>query len=266
MKKWLLFLGLLPVFNYAQESQFQLGAFTSLEVPIHAVMPKMSANFGTGFQFAYKPFRFIPVSLELRPNFGMYSNQTRQETYVFSDSSSTQTDVTYSSAMNKIMFGTKFHIGNEYQKIRGFITPQIGVNFMKSRIVIADPADEDDCHPLERNNTHRFSGLTYGGQMGVELDFSLLFKNTVIEGRHKLYASATYLGSFQKFEYINVKHMMDHTHMTTHSGTSSATDTQDLNAQFINVSSNNTHEHKIAEVYRTNLSYWGINIGYVFYF
>jgi hypothetical protein len=60
--------------------------------------------------------------------------------------------------------------------------------------------------------------------------------------------------------------MEDKTHGVVLEGESVSVDERDINATFINVSSNNLHEHKIAELYKTPLSYFGLQIGYVYSF
>jgi hypothetical protein len=269
MKQFFLLFALVPVCSFAQQ-QWQIGTYITCDIPNHTIMPKMSTNPGMGLQFAYKPLPRIPVMFELKGSLGTYSDKTLQQTYIFDSTSSTTTNVRYSSAMNRISLGAKIHLVNEYHAIRPFITPQIGMAYMRSRIVIAEPGNQDDCKALERKTTQRYSGFTYGAEAGVEISFEKLFKNVSTENKHRLYASVTFMNSFNKFEYVNVKYMQDHDHMAmSGSGSSGGTNTddgRDINASFVNVSTNSIHEHKIAELYRTNLQFWGFNIGYVFNF
>lgn len=267
MKYLYLLFVLFPVLGFAQGGG-QAGIFIITDVPFKSEMPKMSTNFGVGLQGAYQPSVRIPVALELKGSFGSYSNKTLQQTYIFDSVTSTTTDVRYTSAMNRLNLGTKIYLTNAYTSIRPFVTPQVGYAFMRSKIVIFDPADEDDCAALDRETTHRYSGFTYGGEIGVEVAMDRLLKG-LEDNRHKLYVSATFSQSFQPFEYVNIRYMQDHNHEAmapgSHSGHSSE-DGRDIEAQFINVSTNDIHEHKIAELYRTNLRFWGINFGYVFSF
>jgi len=257
----------IPSFTFAQKAQ--LGMYFTADFPMHSVMPKMSTNAGVGLQFAYKPISRFPMMLELKGSIGSYSNRVLQQTYVFTNNSSTTVDVTYRSSMNKVLFGTKFHIGHEYRSVRGFITPQIGAAFMRSRIVIADPADVDDCKALERKTTQGQSGFVYGGEAGIEVDMSRLFRGVSTQNKHHLYASVNFMKSFAPFEYVNVKYMKDHDHeamMNGNTETQTTEDGRDINTTFINVSTNSLHEHKIAELYRTNIQMIGFNVGYVFNF
>lgn len=240
----------------------QVGTYFTSDIPVKSVMPKMSANTGMGLQFAYKPVPKFPVMLEMKGSIGNYSTQTLSQTFVFGDNSKTTTNVSYSSNMNRVTFGTKIHIGHEFRSVRGFVTPQIGSVWMKSKIRVADPQDVDDCQPLQKATTHRSSGFVYGGEAGVEVGFDKLFRGAT-ESKHKLYASVSYLASFNSMDYVNVKYMQDHDHAAMHSGEASD---REITTQFINVSTNNIHEHKIAELYSTPLRFVGINIGYVFNF
>jgi hypothetical protein len=271
MKYLYILFAFVPFLSFAQQ-RWQIGSYLTFDIPNHTVMPKMSTNFGIGIQTAYRPIQRIPVMLEFKASTGAYSSRTLQQTYVFDSTSSTTTDVTYGSHMNRLNLGTKIYLVHDYRTIRPFITPQIGVSFMKSKIVIADPADEDDCKALDRKTTQRYSGFTYGAEAGVEVAINRLFKNAGSNGddnRHRLYASVTFMNSFNSFEYVNVKYMKDHDHAAMSGGGSPAPSedgNRDLNGSFINVSTNQIHEHKIAELYRTNLQFWGINIGYTFNF
>lgn len=255
-----------PVFG----QQFKIGAYVPIDIPNKSVMPKMSVNGGAGLQIAYRPIAGLPAFLELKGSVGNYSNRTLQQTYNFGGGSQTTTDVTYKSAMNKVLFGTKFFLGNDYQAVRPFITPQVGTVFLKSNIVIADPTDVDDCKPLERRTTQRDAGFVYGGELGAEIALDRLFKGMSSENRHHLVISASFLNGFQPFEYVNVRYMQDENHnaLPADGGHAGHTDAEgrDINATFINVSSNALHEHKIAELYRTSLQFWGLNIGYTFTF
>jgi hypothetical protein len=257
----------LPGVSFAQTAQ--LGTYFTCDIPDHSIMPKMSTNAGLGLQLAVKPIPRTPIMLELKASIGLYSNRTLQQTYYFDSISSTTTNVTYSSAMNRVSLGTKIHLVNEFRAFRPYITPQIGAAFMRSRIVIDDPEDQDDCKPLERKTTQRYNGFTYGAEAGLEVSMDRLFKGVQSENKHRLYASVTFMNSFRTFEYVNVKYMQDHDHAAMTGGSSSGTTTEDgrdLNTTFINVSTNSLHEHKIAELYRTQLRFWGFNIGYVYNF
>ena len=260
MKTLFLFLSLFLIGkSFCQQSR--IGFFVPIDLPVKSSMPKMSTVGGIGFTGSYSPFFHAPVSLELKANIGGYGSRTISQTYQFDDGSQTITDVTYSSGMNKLLVGSKIMICGDYRAVRGYITPQIGTARFRSRIAIADPADSDACHPLDTDIRQKDRGWIYGGEIGAEIILSRLLPNRVSDEGHTLFFSASYLRGFDHFEYVNVKYMTDevHTTMVTHT-------TADLNAEFINLNTNNIHEHKVAEVYHTPFEMIGLQFGYVYRF
>lgn len=261
MKHLFFSLSLLPLIAFSQgEYNGQFGFFTPIDVPVKSEMPKMSPSIGIGAQGSYRPFPNIPVFVELKGNVGLYSSVTSKETYLFGDGSSTVTDVHFKSSMNKIQLGTKVYFSPFYKPVRGFITPQIGYTALRSRIRIDDPQDTDGCTPLENRIAHKNGGFTYGGEIGVDLDVKKIFKGEeAVRGR--MYASVSYLNSFKALNYINIKYMTNHEHGME----MEIDDDRDITTQFLNVSNNSIHEHKVAEIYRTKLNFITVNIGYIWY-
>lgn len=248
---------------------WHLGTSIATAIPNKNLAPKMSTNVGWGFQFGYRPIHRLPIALEWQSVFGSYGMRTLTQTYQFTDGTQTITDVNYYSGMKFHTIGTRIQIGNDYRLIRGFVTPQLGWAKSKSRIYIEDPNDTDGCEALDQETVHRYRGGMYGGEIGMEVDLHLFGKNAIEENTHFLFVSANYMRSFKDFEYINIKYMHDHTHGYLPDGGATLSvneDGRDVNARFINVTTQEIHEHKIAEVYKTGLEYWGFKIGYVAHF
>lgn len=266
--RYALLFTLLPFFGLSQgEYNWQFGLFGASDIPIKSHMPNMSVNWGAGAQVAYRPLPNVPVFLELRGALGQYSSRTTEETFVFDDGTSTVTDVSFSSNMHRLSFGTKIYYTSFYRPVRAYITPQIGYSFMKSRIRIADPEDTDGCAPLDNKIKHRAAGASYGLELGAEFDIRKIFTGND-RPEQRLYLSVSYLGSFNKMDYVNVRYMSDHEHGITAGDHNHALseENRDLTAEFINLATENIHEHKIAEIYRTPLRFVTVNVGYVWYF
>jgi hypothetical protein len=273
MKRIVLFSSLLTfTFNsslsVAQLYKNEWRISSGIGVPFKSEMPKMSIGYQYGMSYSFKPLKFVPIGLDFKTNFSTYSLKTIEQTFVFSDGSGTRTDVTYTSKFNHTLIGTKFLLGNDYKRINGFLTPQIGFGTMKSRISVADPQDEDDCEVLESERTHLDCGFVYGGEVGVNVDLSVLAKN-VEENKFFLTLSGSFLNSSSDFRYVNIKYMKDHEH-ALHTGGEMLPVTEDgredITAQFINVSTNSIHEHKIAELYKTGLRMWQVSLGFTIRF
>lgn len=169
--------------------------------------------------------------------------------------------------MQKYQLGAKYYYTSFYRPVRGYITPQVGINLMRSRIRIADPEDVDDCMPLENRISHKSYGFTYGLEAGMELDIVALIRSDDYSDS-RLYVSLSFMNSFKKTDYINTRFMNEHEHgvYDTSHGNHTDPDGRPLTAQFVNISNNDLHEHKVAEIYSTYLRFFTVNIGYVWYF
>lgn len=261
MRNIYLLLVLLPFTLLSQ--RFQIGAFVPIDIPLKQVMPNAGVTGGFGLNFTIQPITRIPIAFELRGNLGNYSNRTLEQTYNFKDGSQTITDVSYSSNYHKLLFGTRFMTGNDASGLRLYAMPQIGIGTMRSRIRIADPEDEDDCQPLENKITQRFTGVIYGGELGMDIDLGRLISKSDYSRSHRLNIGVNFISSFKDFKYVNIKHMKTEVHDVANEQND---ENRDITTQFVNVSSNNLHEHKIAELYVTPMAYIGIHIGYVYRF
>ena len=254
--------------GYSQAQTYQFGAFVPIDIPVKSEMPKASTAGGLGLSAYFAPESRLPVAFELKGNVGTYSNRTLQQTYEFMDGSQTRTDVTYSSNFHKVMLGSRFYTRYAIDGMEIYLTPQIGFGSMRSRIYIADPQDEDDCKPLENTIAQRDNGFIYGLEAGLDLQLNKLLRKAKIEDNHRIFFSANYLSSFQTFDYINIRYMENEVHGMAHNMPTDGLDEQgrDINTQFVNLGSNNLHEHKIAELYTSPLKYIGIQVGYVYRF
>lgn len=245
----------------AQAQHGQLGFYFATDTPEREIMQKMSTSFSFGVSGAYSPFRTARVFAEFKASWGIYSSETLEQTYTFGNGFATNTNVHYNSYVSKYLLGTKVMLNRDYRIVRAYATPQFGLANMRTRIVIDDPLDEDGCEVLDRSTRHRSTGFVYGGEVGVELPLERIFRKDESESKHKLVLSFSVLTGIKPFEYVNVKYMEDHVHseMVTH-------ESNDINATFINLTTNDIHEHKVAELYTTRFLTYGINVGYIFSF
>ena len=266
MKNILLLFLILSGFSFGQT--FQIGAFVPVQIPVKSIMPKASTVGGFGVSAYLAPEFRLPIAFELKGNLGTYSNKTLSQTYEFSDGGQTRTDVTYSSNFHKVMLGARISTRYSLDGMEMYFTPQIGFGSARSRIYIADPEDEDDCKPLENTIVQRDNGLLYGLEVGMDIQVNKLFLSPKIRENHRVFISADVQGSFKSFDYINIKHMQDEVHgVSSNTPSHGTSDTgNDVNTQFVNVTSNNLHEHKVAELYSTPLQYIGLQFGYVYRF
>lgn len=246
----------------AQKGGFSL--YSSSDIPDKHYMPKMSPSFGAGMEIFFKPCSKSPLQLTLDYNGAYYALKTINTTYYFPEGEPTKTDVSYSSATNKFMVGLKYIPQLKERMVLPYAAVSAGLNVMRSRITIEDP-EEGGCEALENKVVFSRTGFIYSGGGGLLLNTSIFSK------KHSCFYSYIDVGcrftGGSKTEYINVNYMQDEPHGPASHNTSSATSTQrDYYAQFINIQSQNIHEHKIAEVYSTPISMWSLRLGYTIVF
>lgn len=235
----------------------QIGTYLEINTPMKSEMPKMNTNGSFGIEGSFIPFGNGNMLLSLKGSLGYYSRQTLPQTYAFENGVSTTTDVEFTSYLNQAKLGLKFYTGNETSLLRFFITPQVGMTFMRTRILIKEPNTESFCNPLERRKTHGYSGLTFGGELGMEADMNRIFKTVTTPEKHRMYFSVGYLNSFRSFDYVNIRYMKD--------SQSNSENSRELNATFQDNSAT-IYEKKIAEIYSTKLQFISFTLGYVYNF
>jgi hypothetical protein len=242
----------------------------SFDIPNRKVMPHMGNNISIGGSYVAFPFKNLPVGIELRGSLGGYAWGKENMQFTFDSTNITELEVQYKSNMNKAMLGLKFVDVESGSIIKPYASVFAGYAFMRSRIYIPDPQDETDCEPLENKLVHKFNGFVYGAEAGIEFNLNKkLRKNPQYKGAGIfLYTSVGLLRSHGNLEYINVKHRVDelngplpsqHIH---HNHPQQSTD--QFTATFINLSSNQYHTHKVAELYRTPMNMWNISLGLIF--
>jgi hypothetical protein len=271
MKKILLITSMLCTFNlFAQINRIELGFNSNTAIPNKHIMPNMNTAWGMGFSMGYRISKALPLSLTYNGNFSWYGMKTLEQTFIFNDSSSTNTNVDYTSGFHRHLIGAKYTVGKENSKLMAYAMPQFGLGITNSRIVVHDPASADDCKVLQNKTTQRFVGAVYGFEAGVQYGIGTsgsyrAFNKHVEKDFNSTYitASVAYLGSVSSFKYSNVNYMMDNGH--NHGSTTTNADQREaISTEFVNLSSNQIHQHKIGELYQTRIQMWQINVGILF--
>lgn len=269
MRKFLFLYAVLLSYT-AGAQKLDIGFNYNADIPFRQTMPMMSMNHGAGMYIALRPLKnsnSFWISSDIST--GAFAYKSRMETYTFSDGSTTDTWVNYSSNLHKFLFGANYDIGKRDDLISGYLTAQAGYAIMNAKIYIEDPNDPGGCKALENKNTFSYgSGIAAAGG-GVRININKLSKkkeNTSKLFNHYIDIGVKYMAG-GTFQYVNIKHMQDHTHgIASAQNTSPSRDTKDLTVQFVNVTTNNIHEHKVAEIYSSGFEMLNLKIGYLITF
>ncbi|MCD6067226.1 MAG: hypothetical protein K0S33_2052 [Bacteroidetes bacterium] len=267
MKKRLLLYAVTLLTSAANAQHLQVNMNYNADIPLKQTMPMMSMNHGMGLFIGYRMSEKVPFAITSDLSIGSFAYKSRKEKYTFSDGSVTETYVNYSSNMSKFLFGLNYDLGRQQNLFSGYITAQAGYALMDSRISIEDPNDPDGCTPLENKNTFRYGGAIYAAGGGIRINIKQLSKKPDGDFRHFIDIGVKYMGG-GTFNYVNIKHMQESTHGMTSPVPSQPVreDTRDFNVQFVNVTTNDIHEHKVAEIYSSKFEMLNLKIGYMIQF
>lgn len=242
--------------SFAQ--QWQIGLYTPFRIPEKTTMPNMRNVYGWGLQAAYSPWATTPVFFEVKADWNQYAYRTYSDAYYYNDGFVSDEYITFRSKLNHYLVGSKIMIGQSFGTVRGFITPQIGFASMKSKVEI-----ETNKQTFNNNNTlyrkvfERNLGGVYGLELGMEVALEKLFSSVSEKDVHRLYLSVSYMGSFQKMKYLNVRKMEETLiNFPNYDG-------QIYTDQFVQMTPNNIYQKQFAEIYRSNLQLFGITLGYI---
>ena len=251
MKRILL---LTPVLLFSQIafSQFEITAGYSMAIPRGKMNEYINLAHSLTVQGNYR----MPFAKQLwagaQLGYGVYATKAERQTYSFSNGSVTETNVNFSSNI----FNGHAVIGYDFiktGKIVPYITAKAGISNFFTRVYIEDPHDPDGCRPLENKNL--FGDVTFSGGAGIgaRLDGEKMFKSR--RNNWAIDISVNYLTG-GTLDYLNVRHL--------HNDVPTTDVKKEFLVKFVNVSTNEIHEHRVAEVYTSKLKQLDIRVGFTF--
>lgn len=240
------------LFSFTCFAQIEGGINYSLSVPLgdmgHHIQPAHNAVLDLRYRFSRnKSLAWMGVQLGL----GNYAHKTREQEYMFSDGSTTRVNVTFTSNIFNA------HLAGGYDLLRDkavtpYVTAKAGFSTFYSRVYIPDPTDNGSCTALKNKNVYDEAVWSAGMGAGLKLDANKIFKATT--RTWWIDFSLNYLTG-GNISYLNVKHIVHDSGMNP--------DSKGFNVQFVNVSTNEIHEHQVAEVFKNRISLLDFKVGVV---
>jgi hypothetical protein len=183
------------------------------------------------------------LSLGLEFGLGSYAQKNMEQTFTFSNGNQTVTNVNYSSNMWQAAALVRYDLLKR-SNITPYVSSKVGYNRLYANIRIDDPRDADGCHPLDRKSLLGDGTMTASAGLGVKLDMAAFSRSWDRgQGWFDLNVNYTTGGTVS---YINTRKLSSAT-------TASSEGAQPLNLQFINVNTQNIHQHQVAEVFTSPL-------------
>jgi hypothetical protein len=195
------------------------------------------------------------LALGAEGSWGLYANTSKEQTFNFGNGVSTRTMVNYSSNVWQGALTGKLFLLKE-KGITPYVSGKAGYTGFYSNIFIEDPHDADGCRPLDQKTLISDAVMTLGYGGGLQIDWSLFSKESS-RGKNFIDLRVQNIRG-GNMDYINTKKLIDANNPPTGGGG------KPLNVQFINATTNQIHEHQVAEVFTTPLRMMEIKLSAVF--
>lgn len=248
--KRILLLSCLLLFSLSIFAQFELTGGYSAAIPQGKMKDYINVTHSFSFKGAYR----LPVNpkvwVGVDGTIGTYAQKTERQTYQFTNGAITETNVRFSSNVVNIHPVIGYDLVKD-GKIVPYVTAKVGATNFYSSIYIEDPHDADGCRPLQNRNVFGDVTFSYGAGAGFRLDGQQLFKSR--SNNWALDLSVNYLTG-GTLDYINVRHLQDN----------ATPNPKEFKVQFVNVTTNEIHEHKVAQVYTSKLRQLDIRLSFVY--
>ena len=189
-----------------------------------------------------------PVLLGLELGFSGYGHQKQRQTYNFDDGTQTETDVHVYNNILEVHLVSQFDLVQD-KAVTPYVVLKGGISRYYTNLVIEDPSDEYDCHPLDQDILQ--SSIAPSGSLGLGLKYDLaqLNKNWS-KDRFFLDFSSTYTTG-SNVRYMNVNKPPTNRTVTY----------DDVKAKFINNQSQVIHEHHVGYVYHSPIQMFNFRLG-----
>jgi len=248
---------LFTICSFAGFSQHNMSLGYSLGAP----QQQMNENINPLHNLSAAIFFQIPglgkrLQLGAEGQWGSYASTQKEQTFNFGNGTSTRTMVNYSSnvlqgaATARVLLLTN-------KKITPFLNAKAGYASFYSSIFIEDPHDPDGCHPLDQKTLLKDGTLMTGYGGGLQIDWSL-FRPKCDKNRGWIDLRVQNIRG-GSLDYINTRKLID-----ASAPPPPGEDGKAVSVKFINATTNEIHEHQVAEVYTTPLRMLEFKLSWVF--
>jgi hypothetical protein len=233
------------VFFSASSQQWKLISSYSLGVPKQEMGKNIplahSLEAGVLYQL---PGSLKQLSVGMELGIGMYASKRIEQTFQFSNNTASVVPVDYNSNTFNANIQARLNLLNGKYFIIPYLTAKGGLYSFFSNIYIDDPHDPDGCRALVQKNIINDKTMYWSAGGGLQIDPALFSKhkhrgNVLID----VSANTIHGGTL---DYINTKDLVDAQIVSDPGG-------KPLQVQFINASTQQIHEHTVAQVYTSPL-------------
>jgi hypothetical protein len=257
MKQLSLFTSFCLLFTITVSAQLEAGGGYTMSVPLGEMRHNIAPVHSFQLQGAYAlPSTRGKLAFGLETGIGTYAQFNKEQTFQFPGGNITRTRVNYTSNVLSGALTVRYNLTRK-GKLTPFVALKPGYQHFYSNIYVEDPRDPDGCRALEQENILKDGAavMGYGGGLRYNLG-----KGPNNRGTHWIEFSADYLQG-GRIDYINTRQLKDgHQHNAQGAGDGTA---KPLLVRFVNVSTQNIHDHSVAEVYNSRINLLNLRLSWV---
>jgi hypothetical protein len=191
------------------------------------------------------PGQFKNLSVGLELGAGVYAHKEIEQTFNFDANTSTVVPVIYNSNVFNANLQTRYQFLDEKRyMIVPYINAKAGLYNFFSNVTIEDPADPGGCRALDKKSLINDKTFYWGAGAGVQINPSIFSKHK--KGGPVMFDISINTIRGGKLDYINTKHLKHEEDVPQMGG-------KPLMVKFINVGTQDIHEHMVAQVYTSAL-------------
>jgi hypothetical protein len=235
---------LILIVSAANSQEWKISTSYSLGVPQQQMEKNIQPvhSLQAGILHQLKHVKQLMVGMEL--GIGSYAGKRIEQTFQFDNNTAAVVPVNYNSNSFNINLQTRLNLLSDKYLVVPYINAKGGLYNFFSTIYIEDPTDTDGCHALEQKTIMNDKTFYWSAGGGLQIDPAIFSKNKRRGNVLIDIAANTVHGG--TMDYINTKHLVD-------AQTVNDPDGKPLQVKFINASTQQIHEHTVAQVFTSTL-------------
>ncbi len=236
---------LVSLFFSANSQQWRFSSSYSLSIPQGDMSKNISPAHSLQAGILYRlPGCLKQLALGLETGIGSYASKRIEQTFQFNNNTAAVVPVNYNSNVFNINLHARYYLLSNKYPVVPYAQAKGGLYNFFSNIYIDDPHDPDGCRALQQENIINDKTFYWSAGGGIQID-PMIFSKRKYKRRVMIDISCNRIWG-GTLDYINTKRLMDAQDVTTTGG-------KPLNVRFINASTQEIHEHSVAQVYTSAL-------------
>jgi hypothetical protein len=238
---------------------FKIASAYSLGLPRQEMGKNIPPAHGLQVGFLYQlPGTLKQLAVGLEFGAGMYANKRIEQTFQFDNNVAAVVPVNYNSNTLNVNLQARFNLLSDKNLVIPYVQAKGGMYSFFSNIYIEDPNEPNGCHALEQENIIKDKTMYWSAGGGLLIDPAIFSKKNKKPGKLKIDLSANTIRG-GTLNYINTKKLMD-------AQTANDPESKALHVTFVNASTQDIHEHTVAQVYTSALRLLEFKAGVIFSF